>query len=422
MINYTAIEKQQIMLKSDLLNNPLTLSERQLLQTLNLTQVIKVDDIDSLLMDDSIKEKVANLLNQGMKLGVELEKLAQRGIDIVFPSNLKITDQLLNRFVVFPDILLTVGKKEFLLDENIKIVTSYADFKRETGNLILIADRNLDTLLRYPDISKHLMDGTLLLVTDVYRKKANIKSMDKEQNFEKNKKVFISGSRSQKEISENVQKSLELIQKQNIKVLIGDSEKGVDNEIIDYLRVTPRYEAVEIYTIKQKTRVRIEKEWKTKVVPTNPSLKPQEKQMVKDRYMADAADWGLVVFNPITKNRYGALQVSSGTLRNSIQMLLDKKAVKFFYVINDEVKVENLKTISGLKLLIEKYKEERLTFSEREVILSSKGVDPSSDPSFVKYQKINKKFEELLMNEQKIKKELKLRRIIINRHLYLGDV
>ncbi|HGS8593523.1 MULTISPECIES: hypothetical protein [Enterococcus] len=404
MINYTAIEKQQIMLKSDLLNNPLTLSERQLLQTLNLNQVIKVDDIDSILMDDSIKEKVANLLNQGMKLGVELEKLAQRGIDIVFPSNLKITDQLLNRFVVFPDILLTVGKKEFLLDENIKIVTSYADFKRETGNLILLADRNLDTLLRYSDISKHLMDGTLLLVTDTYRKKANIKSMDKEQIFD-NKKVFISGSRSQKEISENVQKSLELIQKQNIKVLIGDSEKGVDNEIIDYLRVTPKYEAVEIYTIKQKPRVKIENEWETKFVPTNPSLKPQEKQMVKDRYMADAADWGLVVFNPLTKNRYGALQVSSGTLRNSIQMLLDKKAVKFFYVINDGVKVENLKTISGLKLLIEKYKEERLDSNEREVILSSKGVDPNSDPSFVKYQKINKKFEELLMNEQKIKKE-----------------
>lgn len=55
--------------------------------------------------------------------------------------------------------------------------------------------------------------------------------------------------------------------------------------------------------------------------------------------------------------------------------------------------------------MIEKYKEERLDSNEREVILSSKGVDPNSDPSFVKYQKINKKFEELLMNEQKIKKE-----------------
>ncbi len=405
MISYTAIEKQQIMLKSDLLNHSLTLNERQLLQILNLNRVVSVDEIESILKDDSIKQKVANLLNQGMKLGIELEKLAQRGIDIVFSSNMKITEQVLDQFTVSPDLLLTVGQKDFLLDEQVQIVTSYTAFKRESGRLIFIADRALDTLLRYPDISKQLENDHLLLVSDVYRSKANIKDMNKKQDFKNSKKVFISGSRSQMQISENVQKSLELIRKQNIKVLIGDSEKGVDNEIIDYLRVTPKYEAVEIYTIKQTPRVAVENEWETKFIPTNPSLKPQEKQMVKDRYMADKADWGLVVFNPISKNRYGALQVSSGTLRNSIQMLLDKKAVKFFYVFNGKVEVENLKTISGLKLLIEKYKEESLTSNEKEAILSSKGVDSNSDPSFVKYIKINKKFEELLVSEQKISGE-----------------
>ena len=92
--------------------------------------------------------------------------------------------------------------------------------------------------------------------------------------------------------------------------------------------------------------MKVENEWKTKTIFTDSSLKPQEQQMVKDRAMADDADWGLAIFKPITKNRYGAIQVSSGTLRNTIQLLLDKKAVKFFYVFDNKVEVANLKTIA----------------------------------------------------------------------------
>lgn len=152
-------------------------------------------------------------------------------------------------------------------------------------------------------------------------------------------------------------------------------------------------------------RVKVENEWQTKIIFTDSSLKPQEQQMVKDRAMADAADWGLAIFKPITKNRYGAIQVSSGTLRNTIQLLLDKKAVKFFYVFDNKVEVANLKTIADLKSVIEKYKEETLTSNEMEEILSSKGVEKDAEPSNVKYTKINKKFEELLKNEQKLQND-----------------
>lgn len=41
--------------------------------------------------------------------------------------------------------------------------------------------------------------------------------------------------------------SLQLIMKQRIKVLIGDSDKGVDQEILAYVRDT--YDLVEIFTI-----------------------------------------------------------------------------------------------------------------------------------------------------------------------------
>ena len=54
-------------------------------------------------------------------------------------------------------------------------------------------------------------------------------------------------------------------------------------------------------------------------------FKSQQRQMAKDRAMANDADWGMALFNPIEKNRYGALQVSSGTLRNTIQMLIQAR-------------------------------------------------------------------------------------------------
>lgn len=231
--------------------------------------------------------------------------------------------------------------------------------------------------------------------SDRYRKIANLKKETKSS-----KKVFISGSRTQEMIPENVQHSLDLIKQQQIKILIGDSEKGVDNEIINYLRLAPKYLEVEIYSIKTKARVKVEEEWELKVIETEKKLKPQEKQMEKDRVMANQADWGLAVFNPITKNRYGAIQVSAGTLRNTIQLLLNKRSVKFFYVYETKVEVVNLKHISELKKVIDSYQEEQLSLEEIEMIGTSKGVKPTDNLAMIKYQKIMQKFLELLKKEE----------------------
>ena len=111
-------------------------------------------------------------------------------------------------------------------------------------------------------------------------------------------------------------------------------------------------------------------------------------------------DWGLAIFRPITKNRYGAIQVSSGTLRNTIQMLLNNKSVKFFYVFNNRILVENLKTIKDLNMILDEYKSEVLSSDEKEEILSAKGVKSNVEPALIKYDKIIKKFEELLKCEQ----------------------
>lgn len=403
LIEYNAIEKQQIMIKSDLLNPILSLDELNLLQGLSVDKLIDAKELDSISISDELKNKVKNLMGQGMKISLELEKLSQRGIEIVFPVKQPVVAHILNQFDRVPDLLFMIGNKNYLADKNIPVVTSYSDFRSSVGPVVFIADKKFDTFLRYPDISKHLMDGTVLLLSDTYRNCANVKKTIVEEPV-KSKKVFISGSRSQNEITLNVQKSLELIRRQSIEIVIGDSEKGVDNEIIEYLRMTPKYPAVEIYTIKQQPRVKVEKEWQVRVITTDSSLKPQEKQMVKDRAMADVADWGLTIFKPITKNRYGAIQVSAGTLRNAIQLLLKGKAVKFFYVFENKVEVENLKTISELRAILEKYKNENMTEVEKAEVLSSKGVNPDQDPAVVKYAKINKKFEELLKSEKALAK------------------
>ena len=403
MNKYNAIEKQQIMIYSDLLEGSLTVDERRLLLELDFKQIINEEQLMACNVHNNLKNKITNLLGQGVKLGFELEKLAQRGIEIKFKADRVVPENVISKFIQIPNLFFIIGNESLLNNKEVKVVTSYSELKNVNKKVIFITDRKFDTLLGYSDVKNRLLEGSLLLISDVYLSKSNLKQnerLEKKDKKIKGKKVFISGSRSQKEIPLSVQKSLDLIRKQNIKVLIGDSEKGVDNEIIDYLRLPPKYTSVQVYTINQKPRVKVEDEWETKIIQSDSALKPQEKQMVKDRAMADEADWGLAIFRPITKNRYGAIQVSSGTLRNTIQMLLNNKAVKFFYVINNKILVDNLKTIKDLNMILDKYKLEVLSSDEKEEILSAKGVKSNDEPSLIKYDKILKKFEELLKSEQ----------------------
>lgn len=328
-----------------------------------------------------------------MKLGLELDNLTKRGIEMKFTSKSDIHNFSYHNYDVVPKFVFILGNKELLTDENTTIVYKYLDYKKNESNknIIFITDRSFNALLKHTDIVNKIKNKSLVLVSDVYRTKSNLEIKNKKSIIspEKQKKVFISGSRSQKEIPQNIQKSLRLIMKQNIEVLIGDSNKGVDKEIIDYFRGI--YNKVEIFTIKDKPRVIVETEWKQKTIETIPSLKAQEKQMMKDRVMADDADWGLAVFNPLTKNRYGLLQVSSGTLRNTIQLLLNKKPVKFFYLFENEIIFKNLKTIEDLEKVIFQYRKEKL---------SQFGVDEIT--ADIKFRKIFSKFQELLRKEQEI--------------------
>ncbi|TDW16394.1 hypothetical protein EDD63_12421 [Breznakia blatticola] len=410
MSQYSAIEKILIALESDLLDSTLNDIEKDKLVNYNINEFIERDHISKISMPDDLRNKITNQLNQGIKLSLRLEELSQRGIKVFFSKSQKLSKEITSKFIRKNNLYFIIGNEKLLTISNPNITVSYSDFKQCTSSVIFITDRPINTLLSYADVRSAIANDRILLISDKYQAKSGIienelKSM--KMNKSRVKTVFISGSRTQNEIPEIIQESLKSIIKQNIRIVIGDSKKGVDNEIIDYLRSSPKYTNVKIYTIKQTPRVKIEPEWELETIEVDELLKRQQQQMQKDRQMAEVADWGLSIFKPIIINRYGAIEVSSGTLRNTIQLLLNNKYVKFFYVINGEMMVKNLKNINDLINTLEQYKNEKLTVSEKEEISEAKTVCKDIEPRLVKYRKISEKFSQLLKNEQKIINESK---------------
>ena len=398
---YTALEKQMIMLYGDLLAGSLSNEERNSLEMLNLDVLITAESLASSDLDCNLKSKVSDLLSQGIKLSVELEKLSQRGICIVFTGEEKVSDSLLKKFFFKPTLLFKLGNDDLIGDDSVQVVTSYQQFRITSDPVIFIPDLRFDTVMTYSDVAERVQAGDVVLASDYYRRRSNnlIKdSIRRPKESQAQKKIFISGSRSQFEIPIEIQKSLELIKEKHFEILIGDSEKGVDNEIIDYLRV-PKYSEITVFTIKKSPRVSIEPEWSVRLIKSDDSLKVQERQMVKDRAMAEEADMGLAVFNPISKNRYGSIQVSSGTLRNTIQMLLSNKPVKFFFLYGGNLEYRDLKSINDLRFIIDSYRSEDLTEKESSIIASSRGVASDANLAHIKHQKILKKYNELLKKE-----------------------
>ncbi|CAM4154190.1 hypothetical protein H9L01_05540 [Erysipelothrix inopinata] len=217
-----------------------------------------------------------------------------------------------------------------------------------------------------------------------------------------NGKVFISGSRNQLKLTESILKTLDTLVSKNFDILIGDSEKGVDSEVLNYLMQHNPKSKVTVFTIKDKPRVPIYPNWEIRTTQVSSDLSSQDKQMVKDRVMANETTWGISILNPIFLNRYGALQVSSGTLRNTIQMLLNDKPVKLFYVYGGKMMNSDLKTLNDLVMVIESYQSEILTKEEKANIIKAKNNSNLIDLNQIKYEILNKKFNELMRTEIQI--------------------
>ena len=163
--------------------------------------------------------------------------------------------------------------------------------------------------------------------------------------------VFISGSRSLARLPEAFCQSIDRICEQGFGVLVGDSERGVDALTLDYLRSWrgAPYPGVRVFTVRTRPRVTVDPAWAVEVVAGEPGTTGRALQTAKDRVMGERADWGLAYFNPIEVNRFGNLQVSSGTLRNAVQLLLAGRPVKLFYTYEGEARAAGLSTIEDLE-------------------------------------------------------------------------
>ena len=218
--------------------------------------------------------------------------------------------------------------------------------------------------------------------------------------------VFISGSRSLARLPEAFCQSIDRICEQGFGVLVGDSERGVDALTLDYLRSwrgVP-YPGVRVFTVRTRPRVAVEPAWAVEVVTGEPGATGRALQTAKDRVMGERADWGLAYFNPIEVNRFGNLQVSSGTLRNAVQLLLAGRPVKLFYTYEGEARAAGLSTIEDLEGVVETYRTERLGDEERAAVLASataRDRAAGKDAAQVKYEKIAAKLQALIRDERK---------------------
>ena len=150
--------------------------------------------------------------------------------------------------------------------------------------------------------------------------------------------VFISGSRSIKNLSPQFVDRLSNIISSNLNVIVGDA-KGVDSSIQQYFHDN-NYTNITVYFVGDGPRNNIGY-WSTNFVKSNAAIGSRAFYTAKDIEMADDADYGLMVWD--TK--------SAGTLSNVIELLRNKK--KSLVYVNKARIFKTIKTIEDLEKLVE---------------------------------------------------------------------
>ena len=153
--------------------------------------------------------------------------------------------------------------------------------------------------------------------------------------------VFISGSRQIPYLPQEVQERVDNMIDNGLQIIVGDSERGVDSNIVAYL-YERGYSNVSIYSIHSTSRIRrLLPDWSFRQItpdiaarhdkngrPTN----RRELETYKDRAMCEACNFGLVIWQDTYSNRrFGQTSVSAGSLRNAVQLLLAGKPVTMYH-------------------------------------------------------------------------------------------
>ena len=153
-------------------------------------------------------------------------------------------------------------------------------------------------------------------------------------------KVFIGGSRNIKEINDKIKEHLDNIINKQYQVLIGDSY-GADRAVQQYL-CEMHYRNVAVYYSGAKCRNNLG-HWKAINIPVPSNLKGDEFYAVKDISMAQAADWGFMLWDG----------KSSGTLSNIFNILSSNKIALLYFAPKNHF--YTITTAEDIKELLEKY-------------------------------------------------------------------
>lgn len=149
-------------------------------------------------------------------------------------------------------------------------------------------------------------------------------------------KIFYGGSRLARGTSELPPEVVERLAQdmaEDNHILVGDAA-GADAAVQRFL-ASHGYQNVTIYYSRSEPRVMLDPSWRTHR-PANPDdLQGYALQQVKDRAMADDADNGVMLWNPVTYNRFRNVEVSKGTLANCVNLLKAEKPVTLYYAPED---------------------------------------------------------------------------------------
>lgn len=153
--------------------------------------------------------------------------------------------------------------------------------------------------------------------------------------------IFISGSRVIPPIPKEALLRVDKIIDSEFEIVIGDSSRGIDAVVLQYLAARS-YEHVSVYTIHDKPRAKgVLDIWDVRKVEPTVAAKTdkagntrnaRELETEKDQEMGDAADFGLVIWQPTYTNRFGNTSVSKGSLRNMHQLLSAGKPVVLYKI------------------------------------------------------------------------------------------
>lgn len=173
--------------------------------------------------------------------------------------------------------------------------------------------------------------------------------------------VFLSGSRKISRINEAIRQRIDNIIEKDFNIVIGDAN-GADKAMQSYLAEI-RYPHVTVYYVGEKSRNNVG-DWQSDNVAVSGNLRGRDFYMVKDKEMAQRADFGLVLWDG----------KSSGSAANVLEMLkFGKKVVvyfapeKVFYTVSSEADARQLFARCDADAISEIGRKVKLTGALREI-------------------------------------------------------